>query len=288
MPQLLVSISLPYALRLRDDDYPGASADSIQIREVLLPDGSGARTFAQAVFRHPESADRDEKLRLRSRDARELLRRTNYLLRWYRAVSFQTEVIELTRAQASPFDFQLVGEGEQEGWTGALAFEASGLSAPLLSVDELSDAVRTGVDGGGEPEVATLFLFDAERAIQEGRFREAVLFCWSTIDAVFNRKYDLLVNEALAQEWADAREFFTGVDFGLRNKMSAVMHLVANRSLFREPDGLWRDLSESYRKRNDIIHRGENATEDEAGLALGVARRIIDVMDALKISPELK
>lgn len=108
-----------------------------------------------------------------------------------------------------------------------------------------------------------------------------MLFCWSTIDAVFNRKYDVLVNDALSDEWADAREFFTGVDFGLRNKMSAVMHLVAGRSLYREPDGLWTNLSTSYRRRNAIVHRGDNATEDDARIAIEVAQRIVDIMSSI-------
>ncbi len=87
---------------------------------------------------------------------------------------------------------------------------------------------------GNEPEVADLFLLDAELAIHEGRFREAVLFCWSTIDATFNRKYDQLVDSKLTGEWAEARSFFKGVDFGLKNKMSAALYLVSGRSLFRE------------------------------------------------------
>jgi hypothetical protein len=119
------------------------------------------------------------------------------------------------------------------------------------------------------------------RAIQQGRFREAVLFCWSTIDSVFNRKYDVLVNAGLAGEWADARKEFTSHDFGLRIKMSAGMHLFANRSLFREPGGLWDEMSASYTKRNDIIHRGFNASEDEAQQSLRVARRIVEIMNGI-------
>ena len=52
-------------------------------------------------------------------------------------------------------------------------------------------------------------------------------------------------------------------------------------SLYREPDNLWNKLTESYGKRNRIIHRGESATEDEAKLALDVAHRVVDVMRAL-------
>ncbi len=126
--------------------------------------------------------------------------------------------------------------------------------------------------------MAELFLLDAERALHQGRFREAVLFCWSTIDSVFNRRYDALVDTALVDEWADAREFFKGLDFKLKNKMSAGMHFVANRSLFREPGDFWQRLSTSYSKRNAIIHRGENATEDEATQAVAVARQVVQIM----------
>ena len=116
------------------------------------------------------------------------------------------------------------------------------------------------------------------KALHQGRFRETVLFCWSTIDSVFNRRYGALVDAALLDEWGEARDFFKGLDFKLRNKMSAGMHLVANRSLFREPGDFWQRLSASYSKRNATIHRGENASEDEATQAVAVARQIVRIM----------
>jgi hypothetical protein len=134
---------------------------------------------------------------------------------------------------------------------------------------------------GGEPEVADLFLLDAELAVHEGRFREAVLFCWSTIDATFNRKYDQLVDARLTGELSEARSFFKGVDFGIKNKMSAALYLLSGRSLFREPGDLWQDLTTSYTKRNGIIHRGQNAGEDDARMALAVARRVVEIMGEL-------
>jgi hypothetical protein len=119
------------------------------------------------------------------------------------------------------------------------------------------------------------------RAVHEGRFREAVLFCWSTIDSTFSRKYDDLVDAKLAGEWAEARDFFKGVDFGLKKKMSAALYLVSGRSLFRESGDFWQQLSTSYNKRNGIIHRGESASEDDARRALDVARRVVEIMSAL-------
>lgn len=108
-------------------------------------------------------------------------------------------------------------------------------------------------------------------------------FAGSTIDSVFNLKYDTLVDAVLVGEWAAGRDFLKDHDFGMRNKMSAVMYLIANRSLFREPGNLWQEMTVSYNKRNDIIHRGENATEDDANRALDVARRIVAVMDAVPV-----
>lgn len=287
MLRLQVSTMLPYGLRLRDGEYQTSPAgDSIQVGQPPLAEGAGARTIVQAHFEHPESAVVDEQERQRVRDVDLLLRRTNRLLRWYRAVSHETEVIELTRAQASPFQFAVVGAGGGDGWSKPMTFEAEGPQPLALNIAELTDAVRNGLASGDEPEVAALFLFDAERALHEGRFREAVLFCWSTIDAVFNRKYDALVDAALVGEWREARDFFKGTNFGLRNKMSAVMHLIAQRSLFREPNGLWEMLTTSYNKRNTIIHQGVNASEDDARLAIEVARRIINVMKALYVRAE--
>ena len=149
-----------------------------------------------AVFDHPETPDSDQRQRLRGEDAEHLLpRRTNRLLRWYRAASRRTEVIELTRAQASPFRFEAAGAATAAVWNGFLMFEAGGPTPLPANVEELTEAIRSGLSSGDEPRVV-LYLIDADRALHDGRFREAVLFSWSTIDAVFNAKYDLLVGGA--------------------------------------------------------------------------------------------
>jgi hypothetical protein len=278
MPIVRVILSLPYALGLPVGAYQTAPAgEAVEIGPPVL-DEMTPQTTLSATFEHADDLDPDQKERERFSDADRLLRRTNRLLRWYRAVRRRADITERTRAQASPFRFELVGAGDPVGWTDLLRHEETG-PAPLdLSVDELANRVRDGLMSGGDPDVDVLFLLDAERAVQQGRFREAVLFCWSTIDSVFNRRYDTLVDASLAGEWAEARAFFKGYDFGLRNKMSAGMRFVAGRSLFAEPAELWTRLSTSYNKRNDIIHRGENATEDEARTALDVARTVVQIM----------
>ncbi len=135
---------------------------------------------------------------------------------------------------------------------------------------------------GRDPEVASLFLLDAEQARRDGRFREAVLFCWSTIDAAFNTKYETLVDEVLTGEWGKGRDAVKDNRFGMKNKMSAVLFLITGRSFFREPNNFWDDLAKSYSKRNEIIHSGGTAQEADAELALSVAHQVVKVMASAK------
>jgi len=279
VPELQVSVVLPYYLRLVEGDYQTAQGgELVQVVPPPLLEGTLPRSSVRALFTPEESADPEAIQRGRVRCGDQLLRRINRLLRWYRSVSRQADITELTRAQVSPFQFAAAGAAVAAEWTAPLEYEAAGPQPAVLTLVQMTQAVRDGLAGDNEPDVAELFLLDAERALHQGGFRETVLFCWSTIDSVFNRRYDALVDAALVGEWGEARDFFKGLDFKLRNKMSAGMHLVANRSLFREPGGFWQRLSASYSKRNAIIHRGENATEDDATQALAVARRIVQIM----------
>ncbi len=279
MPELQVSVVLPYYLRLAAGDYQTAQVgEAVQIVAPILLEGTPPRTPVRARFNPDDSADPEEIQKRRARCGEQLLRRINRLLRWYRSVSRRADITELTRAQVSPFQFEAVGAAPPVEWTAPLEYVAAGPQPAALALEQTTQAVRDGLAGGNDPDVADLFLLDAERALHQGRFRETVLFCWSTIDSVFNRKYEGLVDAALVGEWGEARAFFKGRDFHLRNKMSVGMRIAANRSFHAEPDNLWERLSNSYDKRNKIIHEGQNATEDEAVQAIDVARRIVQIM----------
>jgi len=113
------------------------------------------------------------------------------------------------------------------------------------------------------------------------RFREAVLPCWGAIDSTFVRKFRTLVDDRLADEWAEGRDFLKSHDFGLRHKMTTGLRLLTGRSLHAEPDGFWQDLSIGYDQRNRIIHEGQIAHEDDAKLAIGVARNVVQIVVSL-------
>jgi hypothetical protein len=284
MPELRVSFLLPSFLRIASGQYEtGAQLVSIEVLEPLLVEGFPPRTRVCARFDHDDTNDPDVIQREKARDADRLLWEANRLLRWYRVVTHRADMVEVTRAQASPFQFEVLAGPADAAWGSPLQYEAGGPQPLDMPNAEITQRVRDGFASNLEPDVSELFLLDADRALTQGRFREAVLFCWSTIDSVFNRKYDALVTATLAGEWNSARTFFTGVDFGIKNKMTAALFLVAGRSLYRQPDPFWERLSNSYKKRNDIIHHGHTASEDEARQAIAVARQVVEIMNAIPL-----
>jgi len=63
--------------------------------------------------------------------------------------------------------------------------------------------------------------------------------------------------------------------------MTTGLRLLTGRSLHAEPEGFWQDLSISYGQRNKIIHEGQIAHEDDAKLAIRVARNVVQIVVSL-------
>jgi hypothetical protein len=280
-----VSLVLPYLLRIPSGDYP-TSAEGVLLRltEQYVAEENGLsakRTAVSFEFDADVSAKPDQQLTRKKREADSLLRHTNRLIRWYRSETRQAAVVEVTKVQASPFIFR--GKGDQREWNDELAFEAdSPAIASIRNSLSVAKAIKAGMTSNSDPLVANLFLLDAEQALRDGRFREAVLFCWSTIDATFNTKYEALVDQVLVGEWTEGCNWLKDNRFGMKNKMTAILFLMTGQSLSRDTGDLWVNLGQSYKKRNRIIHSGETAQEADAELALSVARKVVELMALLK------
>ena len=131
MPELQVSVVLPYYLRLSEGDYQTAKVgEVVQVATPLLEEGIPPRTPIRSRFNPADSADPDEIHKRRAQCAEQLLRRINHLLRRYRAVSRRADVSELTRAQVSPFLFEAVGPPPAAEWTAPLEYEAADRRPP--------------------------------------------------------------------------------------------------------------------------------------------------------------
>ncbi len=287
MSQIEIAFLLPYFLLLKSGKYPLGSDG--KDRPLLLQDVNAGNSHAfpkrtQVSLWFEGSAVSDDDIqRLKSSQIEKLLQQTNRLLRWYRVGTGSGAITEVTRVQASPFIFRSGDESIPSLWLEEVSFEPSPL--PLndgITVQSITRTVKKGLAGKNDPEVSRLFLLDAEQALREGRFRESVLFCWSTIDATFNTKYEQIVDQALIGEWAEGRNWLKDNRFGMKHKMSAALFLLTGQSLARGTGDLWVSLGQSYKKRNSIIHSGETAQEADAELALSVAKQVVALMATLK------
>jgi hypothetical protein len=286
MPRVRVMIDLPYLLVLPSGDYPTPLEGGLIVlaEALLMPQYGQFKRQTRASLRFEVRGDEDayEQNRQRIIEADRLLRRVNHLLRWYRVTTGEASIIELTRAQASPFQFFL--ESTNTSWGGESPLEFEPVLPAMFSARDaptIGEMLRQGMNRKTDPDVSDLNLLDAEYALSVGRFREAVLLCWGAIDSTFVRKFEALVDSRLTDEWPEGREFLKGLDFGLRHKMSTGLRLLIGRSLYGEPDRFWKELSESYKLRNKIIHEGQIAQEDDAKLAIRVTRRIVQIVAQL-------
>lgn len=291
-------IRLPFLLNLQ----VGPLKTSVNGEEISIRDPGAANiadltedflgTCIEARFSRDYKTDPTEIQQSKVDVAKQLLVRVNRVLRWYRVIENRPDVTELTLTQASPFTFQTAHHGTQvresaDLWRAPLIFHSVGPQAFATSAESITLLVAKRLGTSDEPDESLLLLLDAELALLQGRYREAVLLCWSTIDSVFTRKYEALAESVLQDEWSEARKAMIGIDFSLRNKMSVGMRFLANRSLFHEPDKLWDRLSRSYSKRNKIIHAGDGAVEADALLSIALAKDLLRIMSEITV-PEPK
>ena len=286
MANVRISIHLPYLVVLPPGEYPTPGVGgSVCLADGLVTNPNGAseaRSEVSSVFDPSDAAGSDTQARKRQSEADLLLRRVNRLLRWYRVVTGHAAVIELTRAQASPFRFAVDGTGATWGGDAALEYEAASL--PLLAKDSCAnfgDAVRQGLAGRKDPDVAALNVLDARYALSVGRFRESVLLCWAAIDSTFVRKFKGLVAARLKDHWKEGHDFLNGPNVGLRQKMTVGLLLLNCPPLHTRPENFWNKLSESYDLRNKIIHEGQVAQERDAEEAIKVAQEIVQIVAEL-------
>lgn len=273
MLSVRVAIMLPYRLMLPDGVYPTREG-SVTLKTVTGADAAEPRHEVSGVFQANESPSVQDVERQREREAERLLRRVNHLIRSYRAASLQADVLELSRAQAGTFRF--IEESSAGEWGGP-PFE---FALPIVSLStrtemDLASDVRAALQSGTEPDVGDLNILDARHAVNTGRFREAVLLAWSAIDATFTKEYKRVLGPLLANEYAAGRDYVLEFEIPMKVRMTAVLSLANKKSLFHELGKEWEQFMASYSTRNDVIHRGDAASQEQAESAIRLARRIV-------------
>lgn len=282
MPIVRVSFTVPYLLALTKHSYKTGNDNPSKI--TLQPIDSITWSLAPAnigmvascTFKPADGLSEDRKEAEKIKRAKILLAEVNRLLRWYRAAHCSPDTTELTLAQASPVRFTIGEMPDETDWAPQFEREAD---APIAQnsedVAKANEAIASGfASEKQEPLLADLLILDANHAVQSGLFRQAILLSWAAIEGTFHSKFDQLVKEFLPGniEWKEGSEWLTDSRFGLRHKMTVGMRSVVGMSMYEiMGSDKWQEVGQSYKCRNNVVHNGFTATEEDARQAVQVA-----------------
>jgi len=270
--QVEVRIDLPYAMRLPDGEY-GALR--------IVRSSGGSATICSLIFEADEAWPTERMMVMQRERAEELMAVANRLIRWYRYLSREPSAVELTLSDVSPVTFRSFTTRRPWGPdpSGHYYVEAASVAGlPPRPPDEICGEVLAGIASAIDPPVWHLLVLDAEVALIEARYREAVLLSWSAIESCFSTTYEDLV-DTLTDLSADERSSLKGRDTSLVTKMTAGLKLASGHSLHELLGTTWPQRRSSYRARNNIIHEGGVASKEQAADAIAFARQVIDAME---------
>jgi hypothetical protein len=207
---------------------------------------------------------------------------TNRFIQWYRFHTRHASAIELEKEQVSPILMNLV-QGEKRQTRVYRYDPLTRRPSPLTSeqLDQLNRDLfqRTG------PPTEHLLLLDAQEALDSFRYREAVLLSWGAIEtslAPFLRGKLLEKLPSLSFD-RDSAGANIEQDLHFLTHADALLELLTGFS-FRTgiTPTFWEQLRQSRSHRNDVVHRGEDASESQARLAVEVARGFVEQMNQLR------
>jgi hypothetical protein len=209
----------------------------------------------------------------------------NRLIQWYRFHTQHAQAIELQKEQVSPILlFRVQGEERQ---TYAYEYSQPARRPQQPTSEQLNQLNLDFLQRRGPP-TEHLLLLDAQEALKEFRHREAVLLAWSAIETRLGPFLRAKLLESLPdlnfdRDGAGANferdlHFLTCVD--------ALLQLLTGFSFRTDitPE-FWNQLRTSRNHRNSVVHRGGDADESEARLAVEVAKVFVNQIDRLSHSP---
>lgn len=207
---------------------------------------------------------------------------TNHFIQWYRFHTRHARAIEVVREQVSPILLNLF-RGEERQTRVHQYYQPPRLPQPLTSEQlhrlNLDLSQRTG------PQTEHLLLLDAQEALEQFRYREVVLLAWIAIETCLAPFLRVKLLESLSDLSFDRDSAGANFEQDLHflTRADALLQLLTGFS-FRTgiTSAFWDQLRTSRGHRNDVVHRGGDANEPQARLAVEVAQVFVDQMDGLR------
>jgi len=146
----------------------------------------------------------------------------------------------------------------------------------------LWNRLRNALRSRSEPPVEDMLLLDAKDALAQHLYRECIIITWNAIEYVFDpfirRCFQQMrpsISEGTLQNFERDLHFL--------NRADTLIALLTGFSFrYSISPEFWQMFTASRNKRNNLVHRGEDATIEDARDALSVGEQIIEQIRLLE------
>jgi len=290
-----IQFLLPYQIALPDGEYEVYAARRLRklylnhpdelvyeeaVRRVTVP--SDGKSVVSANFTTDINlTDAQSALNEFKRCSNITLTSVNRLIRWYRVQTDRYYATELELGEVWFILFSVI-EPRRQG----IKF-ADNRPRPRLNsiLDEKTTQFLKGrLVSPEDPELEEVLLLDAKKALNQHRYKECIIICWSLIESLF----DPFIREKLREKLPDIG-FEMGQsgwnierDLWFLTRIDILPRLLFDFSFKELPDDFWQRLSRSREIRNRIMHSGMSAEEEGAAETFSVTEELMRVVKSLK------
>jgi hypothetical protein len=297
MTTIQMQILLPHLIAIPDGVYEVYAARHIRALQLSQPTQIAYETeFGQEVLsceaQSLVSMDFETDLDLTadqnvvnefSRCTNITLTTANRLIDWYRVQTGRHHITPLVFPQ---IEFaQLIDMGPPQRSLQVYAHEETTPTDEPLDAEEIQ-TLRQNLQSPRPPELTDRLLLDAKEALNQHRYKECILICWSAIESTLDPLLRAKLRDRLPDIGFDIGQAGWNIerDLWFFTRLDVLPRLLADFSFRELPDDFWNRLQRSRNARNQVVHQAEEVVEADAQNALDVTLEFVAAVEAFRNS----
>jgi hypothetical protein len=298
MKNIQMQILLPHLIAIPDGVYEVYAARHLRTLHLSQPTQISHDTeFGQEVLPCLEQSlvsmdfetDRDltETQNVRNEFARctnITLTTANRLIDWYRVQTGRHHITPLVFPQVQ--FAQLIDTGPpRRSLQVYYHHEETTPTDEPLNAEEVQ-TLRQNLQNPQPPELTDRLLLDAKDALNQHRYKECVLICWSAIESTLDPLLRAKLRDRLPDIGFDIGQPGWNIerDLWFFTRLDVLPRLLTNFSFRELPNDFWNRLQRSRNARNQVVHQAEEVAEEDAQNALDVTLEFVAAVEGFRNS----
>jgi hypothetical protein len=292
-----MQILLPYLIAIPSGGYEVYAARHIRTLEVSQPaeitydtrlgqQGLSCEEQSLVSMDFETDVDLTETRNVRnefSRCASITLTTANRLIDWYRVQTGRHHIIPLVFPQIQFAQLIDIGPPRHTLWL--YHHEETTPTDEPLDAGEIQ-TLRQNLQNRQPPELTDRLLLDAAEALNQHRYKECILICWSAIESTLDPLLRAKLRDRLPDISFDIGQPGWNIerDLWFFTRLDVLPRLLANFSFRELPDDFWNRLQRSRNARNQVVHQAEDVVEEDAQNTLDVTLEFVAAVEGFRNS----